>query len=299
LSDRRRIELLLRSYPSAWRERYGAEFAALLDEGPLSWRMRLDVVRGGLAQRLRSAGLVGDDLPVRERLRSGVLLVLCSWATFVVAGCGFQKFSEHWEGATPVGARAVPAAAFDALVSAAVVGTAAVLLGIAICLPAFVSFLRDGGWRLIRRRIVRAAVASAATIALTAGGIVWSRHLDEAQRNGHDLLYSGAAVFWILSFVCSLGLCTAAAVTAARRLKLGVSSLQLEALIAGAVTIAMAVMTICAAVWWASLAATSGAQQVVVAASEPMAQITALMAAATALAVAGSARSLRLLSRLT
>ncbi|HWB23673.1 MAG TPA: hypothetical protein VG652_12405 [Gaiellaceae bacterium] len=296
MNDRRTIERLLRSYPRAWRERYGAELTALLEDGPLSWGVRLDVVRGGVAQRLRSAGLAGDDLPVREQARSGVLLVLCSWAGFVVAGCGFQKFSEHWKDATPIGARAVPAAAFDTLVAAAAIGTVAVLLGIAICLPAFVWFLRAGGWRLIRGRVLRAAVVTAVTIALTAGGAVWASHLNEAQRNGHDAAYSGAAVVWIAFFVSALGLWTAAAVSAARRLELGLSSLRLEALIAGAVTMAMVVMTICDAIWWVSLAS-SGARQVVVPASGPMAQITALMVVATALAGTGSARSLRLLSR--
>jgi hypothetical protein len=223
--------------------------------------------------------------------------VLCSWAAFVVAGFGFQRFSEHWEGATPLAARAVPSAAFGSLVLAAAIGSAAVLFGIAMCLPAIVSFLRAGGWPLIRRRILRAVAVSAVTVALTAGGVIWAHHLNEVQRNGGDGLYSAAAVVWILFFVSSLGLWAAAAVSVARQLDLGVSSLRLEALIAGLVTIAMVVMTVADAVWWVSLASTAGAREVVVPISAPMLQITGLMLVATISAVAGSTRSLRAIRR--
>ena len=297
MSRQQTIERLLRSYPPDWRERYGAELATLLEETQLSWRVRLDVMRAGLTQRLRGSGLAGDDLPVREQLRSGVLLVLCSWTAFVVAGCGFEKFSEHWRAATPVGARAVPSAAFDSLVLAAAIGSAAVLLGIAVCLPAVVSFLRAGGWPLIRRRIVWAVAVSAVTFALTVGGAIWAHHLNEVQRNGGDGLYSGAAVVWILFFAGSLALWAAATVSVARHLELAASRLRLEAWIAGGVTIAMLVMTVADAVWWTSLASTNGAKQVVVPNSLPMVQITGLMLIAAACAAAGSTRSLRAIRR--
>ena len=43
---------LLRWYPRAWRDRYGEELLALiqdtLDEGHPAWRLRLGVARGGL-----------------------------------------------------------------------------------------------------------------------------------------------------------------------------------------------------------------------------------------------------------
>jgi hypothetical protein len=46
---------LLRWYPRAWRERYGGELAALiqdnLDEGRPAWRLRLSVIGGGLRER--------------------------------------------------------------------------------------------------------------------------------------------------------------------------------------------------------------------------------------------------------
>jgi hypothetical protein len=187
----------------------------------------------------------------------------------------------------------VPSAAFDSLVLAAAIGSAAVLLGIAICLPALVSFLRAGGWARVRRRIVRAGAVSAVTVALTAGGVIWAHHLNAVQRNGGDGLYSGAAFVWILFFVSSLGLWATAAVSVARQLELGVSTLRVEGLIAGAVTIAMVVMTVADSVWWMSLASTAGASRVVVPVSWPMMEITGLMLVATLFAAAGSVRTLR------
>jgi len=79
---------LLRWYPRAWRERYGSELAALiqddLDEGRPAWRLRLSVIGGGLRERFRQA-------------RHAAAASLTSpawhnrWGTIVLAGliCGF------------------------------------------------------------------------------------------------------------------------------------------------------------------------------------------------------------------
>ncbi len=44
---------LLRLYPAVWRDRYGAEFEALLADRPPGLRDRIDIVRGALDARLR------------------------------------------------------------------------------------------------------------------------------------------------------------------------------------------------------------------------------------------------------
>ena len=46
------VDLVLRAYPRRWRERYGAEMAALLAERQPGWLDLLDLVRGGLDARL-------------------------------------------------------------------------------------------------------------------------------------------------------------------------------------------------------------------------------------------------------
>jgi len=62
-----RATRLLRWYPRAWRERYGAEFTELLisdiAERPRSAGRAVDVAHGGLTARLTAAGLAGCPLP--------------------------------------------------------------------------------------------------------------------------------------------------------------------------------------------------------------------------------------------
>ena len=51
---RRWIELAARCYPAAWRERYGDEFAALLEEAEPHWRDVWDVLRGALSMQVKT-----------------------------------------------------------------------------------------------------------------------------------------------------------------------------------------------------------------------------------------------------
>ena len=280
----RMIERLLRSYPPSWRERYGAELRALLDDEHGSWRVSLDVLRAGVTQRLRSAALLGADAPADERRRAGVLLVLCSWSLFVVAGCAYAKLTEHWQAVTPDESRSVAAAAFNIMLLTSELGTVAVLFGIAAGLPAFVRLLRSGGWAAIRRPIFRAALVTAATLVVSGGLVIWAQQLSATQRNGSDWLYSTGFVLWALFVFASIALWTAAAVAAARRIQLTPARLRLEARVAYAVTTAMLVMTVAALVWWGSVTSPASAQ---------MSVLALAMVTASALAIAGSARSLK------
>jgi hypothetical protein len=71
--------LLVRLYPRAWRERYGAELSALLDELPAQGaRVAFDLAVGALREQLRAAFV---DVP--ERRRQAILanfVTLGSWA---------------------------------------------------------------------------------------------------------------------------------------------------------------------------------------------------------------------------
>ena len=166
---------LLRAYPAAWRERYGAELVSLIeagaDGGRVSVRVQLDVIAAGIAQRLRSSGLVGCDGPPERRIRAGVLVVLSAWAAFVVAGLGFAKTAEHWQAMTPRPDRGVAAAAYGGVLLGATLGTLAVLLGIMLAVPALVAFLRTGGWKMIHRPVLRALGATGLTAFVLLGVI--------------------------------------------------------------------------------------------------------------------------------
>lgn len=63
---------LLRLYPAAWRERYGDELIALLDDHPATISDHLDLIRGALDARLhpqvRGAATPDKESPVNQRL---------------------------------------------------------------------------------------------------------------------------------------------------------------------------------------------------------------------------------------
>jgi hypothetical protein len=285
---------LLLFYPRGWRERYGPELLALVeaasDGGRIPVRIRLNVIRAGLVQRLRSSGLVGDEVPPAARARAGLLLVLCSWSAFAVAGIGLQKASEHWRSATPRSDQAVPTAAFDSVVVAAAIASALVLLGIAFVVRPLGGFLRDGGWRHIRRSVLRATSISGLTAVLLVALAAWAHGLTSAQRNGGDWLYAGGFLLAAAFAVCSVAAWTQAAVTTARHLNLERVTLQVETVAAGAVSLAMAVITGATVIWWASVAS---AAPTFLGAQSPWytGALTLTMLGATSLGIAGALRA--------
>ena len=243
-------------YPRAWRARYGDELASLIEEldgdARISWRVRLDVVRAGAIERVRVLGL--GALPPRERAREGALLVLYSWMLFVLGGFGVMKASEHWKAVTPAARQGLPAAAFDILFVAAGIGSALVLVGVAVFLPRLAAFIRQGDWKEVRRPILRAAMLSLVTAAATLGLARWAHSLTPGARNGRDAAYSAAFAAWIVLLAgCLFGWAAAAAATA-RRLSLPAELLRLEVWLGAAVSAAMIVMTTATALWWGSLA---------------------------------------------
>lgn len=62
-----RLPLLLRLYPAAWRERYGAEVAALLETEPVTTRLLLDMIAGAIDARLTPQSITGGT-PMTARL---------------------------------------------------------------------------------------------------------------------------------------------------------------------------------------------------------------------------------------
>ncbi len=299
---------LLRFYPRWWRERYGEELEALLVQSSggnrIRWRTRVDVARAGLDERLREWG-VGGGVPAYERARSGALLVLVAWIAFVLAGARVQKLSEHWEPLTPLAHRALAVGAYDALAVAAAIGGALVLAGIALVLPSALALLRAGGWPAVRRPLSRAALASAATLVAFAPLSVWAHHLPTPARNGADAAYTLAFTLFALLAAATLARWTALAVTIARRLKLSVALLRVEALLACAVSATMLAMTVATALWWGALAHSAPwvLQGGPVGADRPpfsawLFLSNSLMALATCLAAYGASRSMLAVRRL-
>ena len=252
------MKLLLHAYPWRWRERYGDELLALLEGEPLTWRVRANVAAAGLRERVRGSG------PPQFN-------VLWAWSLFVIGGMAFQKTSEHWQVVVPGNERTVPTATFDTIQAAAALGSVAVLVGVALSLPAFLRDLHSGGWPALRRPIVTAlsgtVVTAAALVALA---------LD------HGV---AAAAFFVVAAVFSLFAWTHAAARAAER----IDQAQVQSYLALIVTASMLVMTVAASAWFAGVTTYApsfvGATQLVV--------VATFMFAGMTLGAIGCLRSLR------
>jgi hypothetical protein len=253
-----RRPLLVHSFPRAWRERYGDELDQLIVElgGSRGARLRssLDLVRAGVRERLRAAGLTGDQPAGPERVRAWLLLVLPAWALFVIAGVSVQKVSEHWQGATPASQRGLPADAFRALEILAAIASGLLLLGIAAALPQLVARARAGTIVELRRPLRRAVACTLATLLVATPVAIWAQSLTAAQRNGHDVAYELAVAACAFVAVCALAAWTAAAGAAARQTPLVGRLLELELVVGAAVTAAMAAMSVATIVWWVAVA---------------------------------------------
>lgn len=81
---------LLSLYPEAWRERYGEEMCALIDESPPSVSAILDLLRGALTAHLRP---LATSVPA-ARARGTITQVLGCFIVFCFFGSGFAKTTE-------------------------------------------------------------------------------------------------------------------------------------------------------------------------------------------------------------
>ncbi len=68
---------LLRLYPRAWRERYGEEFLAALDDRPLHWQQVVDIISAAIDARL-SADVRAATAESRSRADGGGMMTLKS-----------------------------------------------------------------------------------------------------------------------------------------------------------------------------------------------------------------------------
>jgi hypothetical protein len=93
------------------------------------------------------------------------------------------------------------------------------------------------------------AVVGVAVVS-TAGIVVWGTH----QRNGGSLPYEVAGALLVVVLATALALCTAGAVTVARKLDLSQRLIRVLGTVAIVLTSVMAVVTAGTIVWWGSVA---------------------------------------------
>jgi hypothetical protein len=250
-------EHLMRWYPSQWRERYGDELAALLEDtyataSEVPLRQRVGLAWSGLGERARSAGLVGWSQSPDVRLRGGSLLVLCGWAFYIVAGTIFAKNADHSSSQSPSSGHSVATAGLNVVGAAAGAGTLIVLLAALVVLPAFVRFVRSGGWRAVSRPILVALGSFAASAVLFVVLVAWAHSLSGHDRNGGLPIYGWFFVVVSLVFFAAVGCGTVAAVAVARRVELSRPTLRALGFLAIALVGVMALALVSLVAWWAS-----------------------------------------------
>jgi hypothetical protein len=252
-------ERLIRWYPQEWRDRYGGEMTALLEDSyatasDVPARARLGLVRRGLAERARTAGLIGSALEPTQELRAGAVLVLCGWPLFLVAGAVFGKFADNWWIGTPAVDRLPASASFNAVAVLGVLGCTVVGLAALLALPSFVRLVRAGRWSTVRRPVWRAGLASVLAALLLGGGLAWAHHLGPHDRNGGLAVYGAAfIVIGLAAFVAILS-ATAAAVAVARRIDLPQRVLRGLGVMALVLSVVMTLLFAGFVTWWATQA---------------------------------------------
>jgi len=237
---------LLRWYPRAWREQYGEELLALiqdtLDEGRPTWRLRLGVIRGGLGERGHQARRAGRTAVTR-------LIRPNQSGPIVVAGLVFAILPENLTTSPP--ARGWQAAAFDAVLAAVALTGAVVVAGGLAALPALVRFLRAGGWPKIGRRVAWAGGATAVAGGGLAGLALVSGSRSPAQLEASWAYFAGLLAT-ALAMAVAIGLWAAAAAATARHLTLVPRVRAVQLVLSAVAAIMVTVMLATLDFWWSA-----------------------------------------------
>jgi hypothetical protein len=92
---RRAASLLLALYPEAWRERYGEEMHALVDDDPPSAGGLASLVTGAARAHLRPQRALTEGTPPASAMRLSVGALFACWILISIAGSCFAKETEH------------------------------------------------------------------------------------------------------------------------------------------------------------------------------------------------------------
>lgn len=251
------LRRLLRWYPPSWRERYGEELLALVDdrlhEAPLTMRLRSSIAIAGVRERCYGSGLVGARSTPAAQRRTGSLTVLVAWSIMIVGGASLVKMAEHYSVALPSTSRAAATFAYDVTAAAGFTGTLLVLCGAVLALPGFVRFLRASKWPEVRRTFTTSLVASMVLVTATFALSRWARQLNAAQRNGSDSVYSFAFLAFALLVVVTIALWTRASIEVVSKIDFTPRELRWESCLALAVSLSSIVVVLGAVAWWVQM----------------------------------------------
>ena len=247
---------LLRLYPATWRERYGDEFEALLEQCRPSPMILFDVIRGALDARLRLSAGTGRMPAMLDRLRSSEIAVFWAFVAFVVAGLGFQKMSEDAAKAGVMQTYPAVGAAFHVVVAGAVFALVAVLAGGLPLALAALNYARSHRRWDIPLLLAVPALALAGwvgyMILLTGVLLRGTSHTNFGEPGGMAVLFSVIGLFVLVAAV------SAAAVSLAiARSEIDERLYRFAFWPAAVATAAMAAVSIAVVAWGLGLAATA------------------------------------------
>jgi hypothetical protein len=238
---------LLRWYPRAWRERYGEEFLAMVEDalggGPPGWRLRLAVAGYGLRERGHQARRAG------RRVLPGVGRGITGSSTAAMIATGYLLAILPHELGAPT---ARPAgAALDVLTALIALAGLALLAGGLAALPALIRFRRAG-----RRLKVRLGLSWAAGTTVAGGaGLAWI--VFWSQKSSLDPFsaspaYFGGLLVTALAVALALDLWAGVAGRIGRRLDLAPRVRAAERFLGRAAVPAILVMTGINVVWYSA-----------------------------------------------
>jgi hypothetical protein len=236
---------LLRWYPRAWRERYGEELLALiqdtLDDGRPAWRLRLGVIWGGLRERGHQAKHAGRTAVKRMMAGPGPSVLVAGLVLAYLPVTLMQS---------PLPARRwLAAAAFGTVLGAVTLTGAVVLANGLAALPALVRFLRAGGWAKIRRRVAWAAGATTVAGGGLAALVLVSTSYPHAQLNT-SLAYLIGLLADGLAMATAIGLWIAVAAATARHLTLAPRVRAVQLVLTAVAAIMVTVVVAALDFWW-------------------------------------------------
>lgn len=226
---------LLALYPSAWRERYGEEMSALLEESAPNLAATLDLGRGALLAHLHP---LARTRPL-ERAHNSVVGVLGCFIAFCFLGAGFAKTTENFDDA----GRLHPLLGTShsvVLVAALIAGAALALAAAPLTLATLAEARRTRSAQLIK--LMALPLLGVAGLAVSLGLLVIWLHAGHRQHVG--------VVGWLLFALCQVAAigaacaCWVAPRAIVRRIDIPHHALGISLPALGVVALSMAIVTV-------------------------------------------------------
>jgi hypothetical protein len=216
----RLVSLLLRLYPETWRTRYGAEYAALLEEHGIGARTLMNVVAGAVDARRGAGARRAPDAAQRRALVASLWAVV----VFAAAGAGFQRMAEYDDFTSAAAHHPLVGAGMDLIVAGAcVVGLAVAGCGLILARSVVQDVVRTRRPDLARPLAVSAGGAITVVLALAVLVIYAHTTPAGAPQGARNLAVLAA---WILVSTVGVAIAVSGAARALSRVSIGAVALR-------------------------------------------------------------------------